>query len=92
MTKIRLVHIEGPMDPRGWPLTDGKYVSTDGHTIERESTGETPNGNRFAGRWVLRDQNGDYLDHDQYRHDLMERHHFDDNAITLAEYLAEEFA
>jgi hypothetical protein len=80
------------MDPRGWPLTDGKYVAPCGSTMEREPEGESPNGNRFAGRWVLRDKDGNYLDHDQYRHDMMERHGFDDNAMTIAEYLAEEFA
>lgn len=47
------------------------YVG-EGHSFQRE-TGETPNGNEFGGRWVLRYE-GEYVDHDAYRHDLAERH------------------
>ena len=41
-------------------------------TLMREE-GETPNGNQFAGRWVLR-IDGEYIDHDQYRYDLAAAH------------------
>lgn len=27
----------------------------------------------FNGRWVVRDRNGKYIDHDKYRHDLASR-------------------
>lgn len=27
----------------------------------------------FGGRWVLRDATGEYIDHDQYRHDMQAR-------------------
>ena len=27
----------------------------------------------FGGRWVLRDVDGGYIDHDQYRHDMQAR-------------------
>lgn len=43
-----------------------------GYSAQRES-GLTPNGNPIAGRWLLRDQNGSFLDVDQFRHDLFER-------------------
>jgi hypothetical protein len=39
--------------------------------------GETPNGNKLGGRWVLRIA-GRFVDFDQYRSDLAER-----NGITL---------
>ena len=42
-------------------------------TMMRERTGESPNGNPFNGRWVLR-VDGEYIDHDQYRSDLAERY------------------
>lgn len=37
--------------------------------------GNSPNGNAFASRWVLRTLDGAYIDHDQFRNDLAERHH-----------------
>ncbi|MFN9474652.1 MAG: hypothetical protein ACK59X_24910 [Acidovorax sp.] len=51
------------------------YLGSDGSTARRE-TGSTPNGNPIAQRWVLRDANGVWIDFDQYRHDLFERHGF----------------
>lgn len=47
-----------------------------GHTAARECEGLTPQGNSIGGRWVLRAPNGDYIDVDQYRHDLFSRHGF----------------
>ena len=52
---------------------DTKYVGESGWVMAREN-GLTPNGNQLGGRWVLRDPHGEYVDHDQYRHDLAERH------------------
>ncbi len=49
------------------------YLASDGRTMAREE-GFTPNGNEIAGRWVLRDQAGAWLDVDTYRVDLAERH------------------
>ncbi len=46
-----------------------------GYSMRRES-GKTPNGNRFANRWVLR-QFGRYVDHDQYRFDLAGRNNIE---------------
>lgn len=44
----------------------------------REYDGHTPNGNRFNGRWVLRSlPDGNYIDFDQYRSDLVERHNLE---------------
>jgi hypothetical protein len=80
MIKIRLIEIELE-----------HYVSTEDHHIRREE-GYTPNGNQFGGRWVLRDKDFVYIDHDQYRHDLMARHGFDDMPITLKQHLEEQFA
>lgn len=55
--------------------TDSPYRSADGHTMRREH-GQTPNGNPFGYRWVLRDPLGNFIDVDQYRHDLAPRHGF----------------
>lgn len=57
--------------------TTGGYALPDGRTIQREYQGETPNGNPFAGRWVLRDAAGTFIDFDQYINDLAERHQVD---------------
>ena len=51
------------------------YEADCGHTMRREE-GKTPNGNSIAGRWVLRDAAGAWVDFDKYRYDLMERHGF----------------
>jgi len=52
---------------------DNKYIFENGFVMKREN-GKTPNGNELNGRWVLRDENGDFIDFDQYRHDLADRH------------------
>jgi hypothetical protein len=76
---------------------DYGYLSEDGWVIRREE-GLTPNGNQLNGRWVLRDSKGKFVDFDQHRNDLIERHD-----ITLVigppegqkhpwEMTAEEFA
>ena len=41
--------------------------------VEREYDGTSPNGNPFNGRWVARTDDGAYIDHDQYRNDLIPR-------------------
>jgi hypothetical protein len=48
------------------------YRFENGYTMKRED-GLTPNGNPVNNRWVLRDENGVFLDFDQYRNDLVER-------------------
>lgn len=48
------------------------YQAENGFTARREE-GLTPNGNPVAGRWVLRDASGAWVDHNQYRHDLFEQ-------------------
>jgi hypothetical protein len=50
-----------------------RYKSAEGHTMQREQ-GETPNGNPIGGYWVLRSPSGSWIDYDQYRNDLAERH------------------
>lgn len=57
-------------------VSDTEYISEDGcHSIKREY-GDTPNGNRINGRWVLRGSDGMWIDFDKYRSDLMERNNF----------------
>lgn len=56
-------------------ISEEVYQAEDGHTARREE-GLTPNGNPVSGRWVLRDPVGVFVDFDQYRHDLFERHGF----------------
>jgi hypothetical protein len=53
-------------------VNDDRYESPTGHVMAREY-GETPNGNNFGGRWVLR-ENGLLIDFDQYSNDLAERY------------------
>lgn len=59
--------------------TDSQYQAEDGRSMSREY-GETPNGNPLGGRWVLRSPTEEFLDFDQYRHDLAER-----NNLCLAD-------
>jgi hypothetical protein len=54
-----------------------RYESDDGHVLAREYAGETPNGNKLNGVWVLRDPAGAFLDHSMYRIDIAERHGFE---------------
>ncbi len=60
-------------DPQSYHIPNG---------IFRREHGQTPNGNEFGGCWVLRDADGVYVDHDQYRHDLASR-----NGINLPCYM-----
>jgi len=53
-------------------VADQKYVSEDFWMMRRE-WGDTPNGNPLGGRWVLRDEKGNWIDFDQYSNDLAER-------------------
>ncbi len=50
----------------------GKYTG-ERYVLARE-TGKTPNGNELNGRWVLRTVAGEWVDFDQYRHDLAARY------------------
>ena len=54
------------------PFDQDKYATEDGWMMRREY-GETPNGNPVAGRWVLRNQRGEWIDFDKYSSDLAER-------------------
>jgi len=51
-----------------------RYIFEGGLAIQREELGTTPQGNPIGGRWVLRSGDGDWIDCDQYRADLAERH------------------
>ncbi len=55
--------------------SEDNYVSDDGFRMQREY-GLTPQGNPVAGRWVLRGPDGEWIDHDQYRNDLLPRYGF----------------
>lgn len=63
------------------------YRSEDGHRLRRENRAVSPNGNRLHLKWVLRDKDMRYVDHDTYRHDIMARHGFSTTTLTLQEYL-----
>jgi hypothetical protein len=54
---------------------DEMYAAENGFKMQREY-GLTPNGNPLSGRWVLRNEKGEFIDFDQYRHDLMEHNNF----------------
>ena len=53
-------------------ISDTEYRAADGTTVQREY-GKTPNGNNVGGAWVLRDVEGEWIDHDTYINDLRER-------------------
>lgn len=54
--------------------TATRYESlSGGKVLEREYGTKTPNGNTLNGQWVLRDDQGAFLDFDQYRFDLADR-------------------
>ena len=50
-------------------ISDDEYRGEDGTTLKREY-GETPNDNPLNGRWVLRAPDGEWIDFNQYRHDI----------------------
>jgi hypothetical protein len=51
--------------------------------VKREYDGTSPNGNPFNGVWVARAEGGAYLDHDQYRNDLIPRLERQGVTVTL---------
>ena len=51
-----------------------RYLFAGGLSMQRETSGTTPSGNPIGGRWVLRSQDGDWIDCDRYRDDLAARH------------------
>lgn len=56
--------------------SEDNYISDDGHRMQREH-GLTPNDNNIGGRWVLRSPDAEWIDCDQYRHDLLARYGFE---------------
>ncbi len=52
------------------------FTFDNGYTMKREE-GYSPNRCPFNGKWVVRDAQGNYLDHSRYRHDLAELFNFD---------------
>jgi hypothetical protein len=60
--------IAAPIGPQG-----GVSAPAQCYTLRREY-GKTPNGNDLNGSWVLRNPCGGFIDFDQYRNDLIERH------------------
>ncbi len=68
------------------------FRSAEGHHFRLEDAGFSPGGTPFGGCWVLRDKDFRYIDHDQFRHDLMERHGFSTTVKTIKEFLREQLA
>ena len=63
---------------------EGNYSSECGHQIKREFKGETPYGNNFGGKWVLRSGDEKLIDWDTYINDLAERNDLDIYSIKLS--------
>lgn len=42
--------------------------------LAREHGSKTPSGRLLKGEWVLRDNSGNYIDFDKYRHDIADRY------------------
>ncbi len=57
-------------------ISEDRYESEEGWVMQREY-GKSPNGNDYNGVWVLRDDKGNYLDHNRYRYDIEARHQLD---------------
>ena len=58
---------------RNHEMRDTDYVYENGYKVGREN-GYTPNGNKIDYRWVLRDNEGNFIDIDTYLNDMTERH------------------
>jgi len=74
---VEIVKVPMPVMTRdGRKSYDGaeSYACPDGSFTMRREVGMSPNGNEFNGGWVLRNANGEYVDHSRYRVDLAERH------------------
>jgi hypothetical protein len=52
------------------------YIGEDG-TVMRRETGKMPNGDEIDREWVLRDKEGNYIGHGQFRQGLAERNGFE---------------
>ena len=76
----------GPVEPTVRPDTlkvarnmrqtsEDDCIGDGGYRMQREY-GLTPNGNSIGGSWVLRGPDAEWIDWDQYRHDLLARHGF----------------
>jgi hypothetical protein len=55
-------------------MDEDSYRAKDGSFSLKREHGFTPIGNPLNGQWVLRGANGEFLDFNQYRNDLAERH------------------
>lgn len=55
---------------------DEEIYLNENFILQRE-TGKTPNGNSLGGKWVLRNREGNFLDFDQYRYDIADRHNLE---------------
>lgn len=70
--------LETPVRPHARKMrqtSDDNYIGDGDCRMQREH-GLTPNGNSIGGRWVLRGPDAEWIDCDQYRHDLLARHGF----------------
>ena len=72
--------LDGPVGPHARKMrqtSEDNYIGDgDGDYRMQREYGLTPNGNSIGGRWVLRGPAEDWIDCDQYRHDLLARHGF----------------
>lgn len=59
------------------PTTEEWYEFENDWVMRREYDTLTPNGNKMAGRWVLRNEKGEMVDFHQYRHDLADHYGLD---------------
>lgn len=65
-----------PLSRKMRQTSEDNYIGDGDYRMQREY-GLTPNGNSIGGRWVLRGPENEWIDVDQYRHDLMARHDFE---------------
>jgi hypothetical protein len=69
--------INGDINAHGEGCTEvARYMATfvEGVYTARREEGTHPSGFEYNNRWVVRDENGKYVDCDKYRHDLMARY------------------
>ena len=71
------IPVDRTVRPRKMRQTsEDNYIGDGDFRMQREY-GLTPNGNCVGGRWVLRGPKTEWIDCDQYRHDLLARHGFE---------------
>ncbi|WP_415913236.1 hypothetical protein [Neptuniibacter sp. QD37_11] len=66
------------MSTKAIRLDPSCYSVSDGCSLQKELNGTCPEGEPIRGEWVLRDEEGSYVDHGRFLSDVATR-----NGITI---------